>query len=106
MNIAKFQTKMFDYLSILLYVLYFAVIMGLSVNAPRYIEDLQYYLKIYISLFLIIRFNNFRHIEFTELDRKIAFNAGIFLLSATILDQLVAFIAPKFGIKIQSNKNK
>ncbi len=100
MNITKFQIKTFDYLSIVLYILYFAVVMGLSVNAPRYIEDLQYYLKIYISLFLIIRFNNFRQIEFTELDRKIAFTAGIFLLSATILNQLVEFIASKVGIPI------
>ena len=101
MNITKFQIKMFDYLSILLYVLYFAVVMGLSVNAPKYIEDLQYYLKIYISLFLIIRFNNFRHIEFTELDRKIAFNAGVFLFSATTLNQLVTYLGPKLGISIQ-----
>ena len=101
MNITKFQIKMFDYLSILLYVLYFAVVMGLSVNAPKYIEDLQYYLKIYISLFLIIRFNNFCHIEFTELDRKIAFNAGVFLFSATTLNQLVTYFGPKLGISIQ-----
>ena len=102
MNINKFQIKVFDYLSIVLYILYFAVVMGLSAAAPIYIEDLQYYLKIYISLFLIIRFNNFRQIEFTELDRKIAFNAGIFLLSATMLNQLVTFFAPKFGITIPS----
>lgn len=76
--------------------------MGLSANAPEYINTLQYYLKIYISLFLIIRFNNFRQIQFTELDRKIAFNAGVFLFSATLLNQFVQYFRPFFKT---SNKN-
>ena len=85
---------MFDALSILVYILYFIVVMGLSAKAPEYLADLQYYLKIYISLFLIIRFNNFRHIEFTDLDRRIAFNAGVFLFTATLLNTIVQHYGP------------
>jgi len=96
MNIHKFQTRVFDAITIILYILYFIVVMGLSANAPEYIDTLQYYLKIYISLFLIIRFNNFRQIQFTELDRKIAFNAGVFLFSATLLNQFVQYFRPFF----------
>jgi hypothetical protein len=94
MNAHTFQMWVFDIVSILLYFLYFALIMGLSVNAPQYIDDLQYYLKIYISVFLIIRFNGFRSITFTELDRKIAFNAGVFLFTATLLNQFVRYYKP------------
>jgi len=89
MNLHNFQIRMFDTLSIIVYILYFLVVMGLSAKAPQYLADLQYYLKIYISLFLIIRFNNFRHIEFTDLDRKIAFNAGVFLFTATLLNTII-----------------
>ena len=37
-----------------------------------------------ISLFLIIRFNPFRNIKFTDFDSKIAFDAGIFLLASIL----------------------
>jgi hypothetical protein len=39
--------------------------------------------KIYVALFLIWRFNPYRHVKFTSLDKKIAFNAGLFVLFAT-----------------------
>jgi len=51
MNLHNFQIRMFDTLSIIVYILYFLVVMGLSAKAPQYLADLQYYLKIYISLF-------------------------------------------------------
>ena len=56
---------------------------GISKTAPMYLDDFDYYVKIYISLFLLWRFNMFRKIEFNELDRKIAFSAGLFLFTST-----------------------
>jgi len=38
---------------------------------------------------LIIRFNPFQKIEFTDLDRKVAFSSGLFLLSTTIINQIL-----------------
>jgi hypothetical protein len=63
--------------------------LGLSTNAPQYLDDLQYYVKMYVSLFLIIRFNPFRKVQFTELDGRIAFSAGVFLLATTAIDTVV-----------------
>jgi hypothetical protein len=40
-------------------------------------------------LFLIIRFNPFRKVQFTELDGRIAFSAGVFLLATTAIDTVV-----------------
>lgn len=77
------QDFMFDIVGYTSIVLYVVIALGLSVGAPRYLNDLQYYTKIYVSLFLIIRFNPFYNPTFTKLDGKIAFSAGVFLLSTT-----------------------
>ena len=69
------------------YILYFGSFLGLlSPNTSQYIGIIQTYMQIYVSLFLVYRFNPFRtRAEFSELDKKIAFTAGIFLLmSGTI----------------------
>ena len=72
--------------------------LGLSSTAPEYLKTLDYYLRIYICLFLILRFNPFRkyfpiykksYIKFNDLDRKIAFSAGLFILTTSILNNYV-----------------
>ena len=79
----KVQEHIFDFTFLIIYFLYFLIALGLSATAPKYLSFLDYYVKIYVSLFLIWRFNPFRHVKFTSLDKKIAFNAGIFVLFAT-----------------------
>jgi len=71
------------------YLLYILAAVGLFSSAPQYLERLDYYVKIYISLFLLWRFNPFRDINFTDLDRKIAFSAGIFLFTTTAINQIL-----------------
>ena len=88
-----FQEMLFN---ISIYVTYFLIIissLGLSLSAPKYLQSLDYYVRIYICLFLIWRFNPLRsNYEFTDLDRKIAFSAGAFILTTTALNQyLVGF---------------
>jgi hypothetical protein len=63
-------------------------VLGISVNAPQYLDELQYYVKLYVSLFLIYRFNPFRRVKFTGLDAKISFSAGIFLLATTAIKNI------------------
>lgn len=79
----KVQEYIFDFTFLIIYFLYFIIALGLSATAPKYLSFLDYYVKIYVSLFLIWRFNPFRRIKFTSLDIKIAFNAGIIVLFAT-----------------------
>jgi cytochrome c biogenesis protein CcdA len=87
----KLQEHIFDFTFVIIYVLYFLVALGLSATAPKYLAFLDYYVKIYVSLFLIWSFNPFnKRRKFTSLDRKIALNAGIFVLFATTsLNQIV-----------------
>lgn len=79
----KVQEHIFDFTFVIIYFLYFLIALGLSATAPKYLSFLDYYVKIYVSLFLIWRFNPFRNVRFKPLDKKIAFNAGLFVLFAT-----------------------
>lgn len=88
-NLYKFQDFWFNIFIITTYSLYILFAVGVVKSAPQYLETLDYYVKIYISLFLLWRFNPFRKIQFTELDRKISFSAGIFLLTTTAVTQIL-----------------
>ena len=90
-DLHKFQTQMFDIITILSFILYFVIAIGISANAPEYLGTLQSYTKLYVSLFLIWRFNPFRRVRFTELDGRIAFSAGIFLLTTTAFESIATY---------------
>lgn len=89
-NLYDFQFNLVTAITVITYTLYIVIALGISASAPRYLEDLVYYTKIYVSIFLIVRFNPFRSVKFTPLDAKIAFNAGMFLLFATIVNGILA----------------
>ena len=84
------QNTLFNYFIFSSYALYFAILFGLSASAPQYLDTLQYWVKIYIALFLVLRFNYFTKISFNDLDKKIAFSAGLFLLATTFISQITA----------------
>ncbi len=86
LKLHKFQEKLFDFVLYTTYILYLVIFIGLSVNAPHYLNIVDFFFKLYISLFLIWRFNPFRTVPFTGLDKKIIFNAAIFILIITITD--------------------
>jgi hypothetical protein len=87
----KINTVQEIFFDIFIYISYALIVisfLGLSNAAPKYLYDLDYYVRIYICLFLIWRFNPFRKIDtFTNLDRKIVFSAGLFILTTTALNQ-------------------
>jgi hypothetical protein len=95
-DIHLFQHNFLDFIQIIILLLYIIISFGLSLLAPQYLSYLQRFLKIYISLFLIYRFNRFRHVKLTELDRKIGFNAGILLISSDIVN----YFAKKYSEEI------
>jgi hypothetical protein len=89
----KYQDFLFNSFVIISYIILFASIIGLSDTVPKYVYDLDYYVRIYICLFLIWRFNPLRSsYEFTDLDRKITFNSGLFILTTTYLNQYLTQI--------------
>lgn len=105
-HLNSFQERLFD---IFIYVSYFLIIvssLGLSETAPKYLNSLDYYVRIYICLFLIWRFNPFRtSYEFTNLDRKIAFSAGLFILTTSALKTYFDDIKNKTKTFLEKNVN-
>ena len=83
------QEKVYDIVIYSTYILYILTTLGLSAAAPNYLSTFDYFIKIYISLFLLIRFNPFRKLQFTSLDQKIAFSAGLFMFYTTFLSSLL-----------------
>jgi hypothetical protein len=104
-NIHKIQEKIFTFVIIINYILYFAIILGVSINAPDYLSSLDYYVKIYISGFLLLRFNPFRKVEFTDLDRKIVFSSAIFIFTTTAINSLlITYLKKTKTFVIQKSK--
>lgn len=101
-NLHNFQENAFDYTFYLIYILIVISALGFSESAQKYIEQLDYYVRIYICLFLMWRFNPLRkHYEFTSLDAKIAFTAGFFILTTTALNQYITNIKDKAVNKVK-----
>ena len=92
-----FQEMTFDAFIYLSYILITASYFGVFASAPQYLDELDYYVRIYVCLFLIWRFNPLRtRYTFTALDRKIAFSAGLFILTTTALHSIIMNVVSKF----------
>lgn len=88
-NSHAFQKHMFDIAVYTTWILYILIALGISTKAPKYLDSLQYFIKAYVSIFLIYRFNPFRKIKFTDFDAKISFSAGVFLIATTAIDKVL-----------------
>jgi len=89
----KTQETIYTYALYFSYFLMFASSLGLSIYAPTYLHDLNSLLSVYVSLVLLWRFNPFRQkVKFTNLDRKIAFSAGVFMITTTFLNKYIELI--------------
>lgn len=88
-SVYRYHEYLFEIMLFLTYIIYFGTLIGISMVAPEYVSSLDYYIKLYISLFLIIRFNPFMNTEFTKFDKKIAYNAGFFLLTTTAFTSII-----------------
>jgi hypothetical protein len=102
----KIQNQLFDAFIIFSYLTYGLVLFGFSTNAPKYLNYMDSYVQIYISLFLIIRFNPFRKIIFTDLDRKIGFSAGLFLFATTAINHFMINYFDNLKTRFLKNKRK
>lgn len=99
--------SIFLYGNMILYILSFFVIFGITTIAPIYLKYIRSFLQIYIGILLIILYNplTFKKKDFTEFDRKLIFSSGIFLLLSSalisIIEQniyLIERIIPNSGI--------
>lgn len=70
------------------YILYIVAFFQLDFYNPKYLDYLDEFMKYYVILFLLIRFNPFVKFAFTEFDRTIVFSSAIFLLTTTTFSNI------------------
>ena len=97
-NIELSIVKLFSYTSKIVLVLF---LIGFLQEKPLYIIELNYILKIIIALFLVYRFNSYRRnaVVFTELDRKVTFSAGMYILVISFVD-IITYYTHELRAKI------
>jgi hypothetical protein len=84
---AKFHEFVFNSALYLSYFLYIVAYLQIGYYNPKYLDMLQVYMKYYVTIFLLIRFNPFTNNTFTEFDRKVVFSSAIFLLTTTAFNE-------------------
>ena len=95
-----------DWMGYITFIIFILLFIGILQKEPTYFTETVFIIKVFLSLYLIIRFNDFRkNIKFTELDRKISFLAGSYLLLFELADlinsystKIKAFIKPYVSI--------
>lgn len=87
----KTNELMFNFVISFIWLLLFLTFINIFTDKTKQLlTTVSYYIRIYVCLFLIIRFNPFysfftkRKFVFTELDRKIAYTAGVTLLTTDV----------------------
>ncbi len=88
MDINSTHEYFFNFTIYLSYFLYFVAYFGLIAKAPQYIYLLQTFVKVYISIYLMVKFNFLSSYKFSKLDKQIAFNAGLFLFTTILFGDL------------------
>ena len=80
---------LFDIITILIF---FIFIFGLFKNEPSYFIQINFFIKAFIAIYLIYRFNDFRKVtSITLFDQKICSSAGIYLLIVSFADVINAY---------------
>ena len=92
MNTYETQYYLFDIVNTSMFILLIVSYIGVWSLAPNYLEILRMILQIYVSVFLIIRFNPYvKRTNFSELDRKVAYSAGIFMFMSTVIAKYITY---------------
>jgi len=93
MNTHDIQRIALNYTFYVFYILYFVIAFGLNDRAPQYLSWISNAFLVYLSVFLVIRFNPWRTTKFTEFDKTVAYYAGIqLLLSTVIVQSLITYL--------------
>ena len=79
-----------------IHVTYAVVLVGFVETEPSYLVDIEYYVKVYATIFLIWRFNPYsQNRHFTEVDRRIVFSVALFVLTTSVLKHVIEKYRPQ-----------
>jgi flagellar biosynthesis protein FliP len=93
----------YDYLTIISSILYILVLFGVFTFAPDYLIYVTSFIKIYISIILLYKFNPLhKSIHITNDDKKIIFTSGIYLLLTTALGEYLIAYKNKLEDKVKT----
>jgi hypothetical protein len=87
-------TRFIDYFGWMTNIIILLFIIGVFVNKPAGFLFINFIVKVFLALFLIYRFNDYRKdkIRLTELDRKICFSVGVYILVFSFLDIIQSYV--------------
>ena len=86
----KFQDQIFNVVLIFTGVFYITTLLGTNLISPVLFMRVDYYIKLYVATFLIVRYNPiYRPLRYTELDRKVSFHAGVFILFTMLIKRIL-----------------
>ena len=90
----NFELKFLNFISFITKVSFVLFIIGFFQTKNDYLVQFNFIVKLMLALFLVYRFNNFRKnkIEFTELDRKVCYSSGIFIILVSFFDLINNYI--------------
>jgi len=98
----NFHTSAYLWTVFIIHVTYAVVLVGLVEVEPSYLTNIEYYVKVYVSIFLILRFNPYYHTrQFTETDRRIVFSAAIFIVTTSVLKHVIEEYRPQIKASIR-----
>lgn len=92
--------KVFIYGLYTSYILFALVLLGVSTTAPKYLSSLEKFLKLYVSLFLLWKFNPLKNERMTKFDRRLVFSCALFLLTTSFLTDAVMTYLKLFRGKV------
>ena len=93
-NFYNFELKFLNFMTFITKVTFIFFIVGIFQKKLDYVVQLNFVVKVILALFLMYRFNSYRKhkIEFTELDRKICYSAGIYIITISFLDLINKYV--------------
>jgi hypothetical protein len=90
----NFEVNFLHFISIITKVSFVLFIIGFFQTKNDFLLQFNFIVKVILALFLIYRFNNYRKrkIEFTELDRKVCYSSGIYIILISFFDLINNYI--------------
>lgn len=105
----KNQQFLYKFVLLITWILYIFSILGLFANGIKYFNEIQKFILIYVSLFIVFKFNPIiKHSSnriISKFDKEIIFHAGIFILFSTLLNSVVIFLNETFNISKYKYQN-
>jgi hypothetical protein len=86
--------KFIDYFGIVMKIVLFLFIVGVFNNKISYFLEINSIIKVFISIYLIYRFNTYRtdKVTFTNLDRKLVFISAVYILILSFADIITIYL--------------